>query len=157
MKFEKIILRKKLLTDLIQRSKENLPKKTYGMFISKMEYGIPEGFHIFETNIRNTPEWKSFFESYGEHFIKHDDAGFVVDPEEQIKFFEELQLRNMVPVGLFHTHKRHQAIFSKIDRDLHCHPDLWHLIISIADPDNPEIRAYCIEGNTVHEIEIVII
>jgi len=156
VRFEKIVLPKELLFDLIQRSLQSLPRKTYGMFLSSMRHGMPEEFHIFESNIRNTPEWKSFFESYGEHHIKHDDAGFVVDPQELLEFYEDIQSRNMIPVGLFHTHKRHQAIFSQIDRDLHCDSDLWHLIISIADPSNPDVRAYCIEGDIVYETRIII-
>ena len=41
----------------------------------------PKSFYPCSTNLRNTPEWKQVFESFGE-FYKNPDLGFVITPDE---------------------------------------------------------------------------
>jgi proteasome lid subunit RPN8/RPN11 len=154
MIFKEIGLKRSMCGAVVERIRLNLPKSTSGVFIADAPYGVPDEFHIFKTNVRNSGEWKPFFESYGGHHMERDDTGFVVGPEEMFELFLYLRRRNKVSVGVFHTHKLLPAIFTDIDRDLHSDPDLWHLVVSVLDVQRPELRAYCVDGGSVHEVEI---
>lgn len=154
MIFKEIELKRSLCSAVIEKIKLNLPVSTSGVFIADTQYGSPDEFRVFRTNVRNSEEWKPFFESYGGHHTERDDTGFVVGPEEMFELFLYLRQRNKVSVGVFHTHKLLPAIFTDIDRDLHSDPDLWHLIVSVVDVQRPELRAYCVNDGSVHEVEI---
>lgn len=154
MVFKEIELRQSLCSALVERIKLNLPQSTSGVFIADAPYDAPNEFYVFKTNVRNSGQWKSFFESYGGHHVQRDDTGFVVAPEEMFELYLSLRRRNKFSVGIFHTHKLLPAIFTDIDRDLHADPDLWHLVVSVVDAERPELRAYCVDGGSVHEVEI---
>ena len=157
MKRDCIVISSKLLDRLVSDAYHALPKKLYGVFIAHDLNDPPLEYHVFKSNIRNTREWKPYFEKYGEFYRTHPDAGFAVDPEELLQFYIALSNKDMIPIGLFHVHKWHRAHFSQLDLDLHIDPDLWHMIISLVDPNEPEIKVYCIEENEVFESPIKLI
>jgi formylglycine-generating enzyme required for sulfatase activity/proteasome lid subunit RPN8/RPN11 len=108
---------------------------------------------LFETNTRNSSDWRDKFESYGRYFFEHEDAGFVSTPEESWRLQKQIWARGMVEVGLFHSHLRHPANFSQIDYDLHTQrfSHLWHLIVSVRNPDLPQLRVFDVSEAAVRE------
>jgi formylglycine-generating enzyme required for sulfatase activity/proteasome lid subunit RPN8/RPN11 len=117
----------------------------------------PTDFILFNTNIRNSETWKTTFESYGQYFVEHEDAGFVATPEESWQVQNEIWQRGMVEVGVFHSHLRHPANFSGIDFDLHTQrfDNLWHLIISMRNPHLPQLRAFAVSPAGVRELPVL--
>src|SRR5579885_3040249 len=86
-----LALRERLLTTIKQRH----PRKSFGYFISDKDTSTPTDFILFEDNIRNSDIWKTKFESYGQYFVEHDDAGFVATPEESWRVQNEIWRRDM--------------------------------------------------------------
>jgi formylglycine-generating enzyme required for sulfatase activity/proteasome lid subunit RPN8/RPN11 len=133
------------------------PVKSFGYFISNTSDGAPADFVIFGANNRNANGWKEEFESFGQYFIDHPDAGFVATPEEIWKFKKETRARGMFDVGVFHSHQRHPANFSRVDYELHMKSvgtHLWHVIFSMRTPDYPQARAFEIHESGVSEIRL---
>lgn len=147
------VLRERLITTIKQR----YPQKSFGYLISDVDACTPTDFILFQANIRNSQTWKQTFESYGQYFVEHEDAGFVATPEESWQVQNEIWQRGMVEVGVFHSHLRHPANFSGIDFDLHTRrfDNLWHLIISMRNPRLPQLRAFAVSHAGVHELPVV--
>jgi formylglycine-generating enzyme required for sulfatase activity/proteasome lid subunit RPN8/RPN11 len=147
------VLRERLLTTIRQR----YPQKSFGYLLSDVDACTPTDFILFNTNIRNSETWKTTFESYGQYFVEHEDAGFVATPEESWQVQNEIWQRGMVEVGVFHSHLRHPANFSGIDFDLHTQrfDNLWHLIISMRNPHLPQLRAFAVSPAGVRELPLV--
>lgn len=154
MIFKQVELSRALIRTLVERVLSSLPASTSGVFTAPERFAPADEFHVFNSNVRNTDEWKPFFEAYGAHHVLRDDTGFVVSAQEMLELFLAVQRRGRSFVGIFHTHKLLPAVFSDIDRDLHTDPDLWHLIISVRDAANPELRVFCVDNGEVHEAEI---
>jgi formylglycine-generating enzyme required for sulfatase activity/proteasome lid subunit RPN8/RPN11 len=146
------LLYKQLLDEVTKR----YPQKVFGYILSDAGTGEPADFIIFEENIRNSKRWQPEFHSYGRYFINHADAGFVATPAESWRVQKEIWTRGLREIAVFHTHQRHPANFSKIDWDMHrqrfC--DLWHLIISLRNPQFPQMRAFGISGDGVRELPL---
>lgn len=133
---------------------ERLPRKSFGYLLAAADSAIASDFVLFEENVRNSADWKGRFESYGQYFIEHDDAGFVATPEESWRAQQEVWRRGETQVGVFHSHLRHPANFSGIDYDMHVErfEDLWHMIVSMRNPAMPQVRLYAVSRDGVHEM-----
>jgi formylglycine-generating enzyme required for sulfatase activity/proteasome lid subunit RPN8/RPN11 len=143
-------LLERLTTTLLQR----FPRKSFGYLLSTPDQPLACDFALFEDNVRNSPEWRERFESYGQYFVEHEDAGFVATPEESWRVQQEIWAKAATQVGVFHSHLRHPANFSGIDYDMHTQrfDDLWHMIISMRNPEFVQIRTYAVSRNGVREM-----
>lgn len=149
----KLLIKKSLLDDFTRKVKEKYPLKAFGYFISSEADGEADDFIIFNNDIRN--EWKDLFENYGNYYARNEDAGFLATDEETFRINKELVKRKKSIVGVFHSHRRHPAIFSTVDVDLHPSDQLWHLIISLRNVDMPQIKAFKIDNSDVAELKVV--
>lgn len=147
-----------LLDSLVGSIQAIFPKKAFGYLVSRAGEFDPIDFVLFQDNVRNDDAWRPRFESYGEYFIAHPDAGFVATPEESLRVEQFLLERGLCEVGVFHSHQRHPANFSQIDYDLHIErfSHLWHLIVSMRNRQCPQARVFDVTSKGVREIPIVI-
>jgi hypothetical protein len=148
-------LRTRLLAAVLGRARE----KSFGYLISDRGDYEPTDFIMFEDNIRNDQCWLPRFEAYGEYFVRHSDAGFVATPQESWRVQRRMLASGSFEVALFHTHHRHPGSFSRIDYDMHVSrfDSLWHLIISLRNPELPQLRAYRVSRKEVRELDVRII
>lgn len=143
---------------LVTTAATRLPQKTFGYLLSADDPHTASDFIIFENNVRNGEEWRRRFETYGRYFVEHDDAGFVADPGEAWRVQERIWRRGLQEVAVFHTHQRHPANFSRIDYELHLKnaSSLWHLVISLRNPDQPQLRAFDVDEGGVRELPLYV-
>jgi proteasome lid subunit RPN8/RPN11 len=141
---------------LVATVQSRLPRKSFGYLLSDGDPRRAKDFLLFEENLRNGPDWRGEFESWGRYFVDHDDAGFAASPEEAWRAQKKLWARGLVEVAVFHSHRRHPANFSRIDYELHVErfEALWHLIISMRNPHRPQVRAFAVSRERVRELEI---
>jgi proteasome lid subunit RPN8/RPN11 len=59
-------------------------------------------------------------------------------------------------VGIFHSHTFSEAYPSKTDVELAQYPDAAYLILSLADLDEPQLRAFSIRDGQVTELAVAI-
>jgi proteasome lid subunit RPN8/RPN11 len=147
-------LHDRLLATVLDR----YPRKSFGYLVSGGDPHRPTDFVLFQDNIRNQPDWRPEFESWGRYFVSHPDAGFVATPEESWRVQKLLWQRGWREVAVFHTHRRHPGSFSGIDYDLHIRRfgGLWHLIISLRNPRQPQLRMYRVTAAGVQELPLVL-
>ncbi|MGD9696378.1 MAG: Mov34/MPN/PAD-1 family protein [Thermoleophilia bacterium] len=67
---------------------------------------------------------------------------YVMDPREQLRIMEEIDDSGDDLLAVYHSHTRSAAYPSRTDVELAFFPETLYLIVSIADRDAPEIRAY---------------
>jgi formylglycine-generating enzyme required for sulfatase activity/proteasome lid subunit RPN8/RPN11 len=153
-----VVLPSSVSERLVHAVRARLPLKTYGYLLSDGDPWTVTDFVLFESNSRNTGVWKERFERYGQYFVEHDNAGFVATPEEAWQVQKMIWARGLVEVGVFHSHIRHPANFSRVDFDLHVQrfPSLWHLIVSVRNPDLPQLRAFGVSDAGVRELPLLV-
>jgi proteasome lid subunit RPN8/RPN11 len=151
-----VVLPSALHERLVAAVRERHPRKSFGYFVSDVGPSRPVDFLLFEENVRNDRAWRPDFEAYGRYFVEHGDAGFVATPEESWRIQREIWDRGLFEVGVFHSHQRHPTNFSRIDYDMHMDrfEDLWHLIISMRNPELPQIRVFGVARTGVTELEV---
>ena len=149
-------MRKHLYEQFLAVIRARHPRKSFGYILSDSEPTSVADFLLFDENIRNDREWKPEFESYGLYFVDHGDAGFVATPEESWRRQKEIWARGMFEIGVFHSHQRHPANFSRIDFDMHVQrfPDLWHMIVSMRNPEMPQVRVFAPCDGRVREVPL---
>jgi proteasome lid subunit RPN8/RPN11 len=67
---------------------------------------------------------------------------YVMDPREQLRIMEEIDDAGHDLLAIYHSHTRSAAYPSRTDVELAFFPDTLYLIVSIAERDAPEIRAF---------------
>jgi proteasome lid subunit RPN8/RPN11 len=77
-----------------------------------------------------------------------------IDPKEQLRIFNEIEGHDLELVGIYHSHTRSPAYPSDTDVRQAFYPDAAYLIVSLADPENPELRGYRITDGRVAEIQL---
>ncbi len=76
---------------------------------------------------------------------------YMMDPKEQMQAMRNIRERGLTMMGIYHSHPHSQAIPSKTDIRLAFYPDVFYLIVSLAQ-ETPDLRAYSIiNGKTDEE------
>lgn len=86
---------------------------------------------------------------------------YVMSPQEQLRLMEEIDASGLELLAIYHSHTRSAAYPSRTDVELAFYPSLAYLIVSLADPDDPEIRAFRIRrdadpGEAISELAVEI-
>jgi proteasome lid subunit RPN8/RPN11 len=79
-----------------------------------------------------------------------------IDPEQQLRVMLEIDDRDEVVWGIFHSHTHTPAEPSATDRRLAFYAGTLYLIASLIDPAQPELRGWTIVGEDVGEVELAI-
>jgi len=79
---------------------------------------------------------------------------YYMDPVQQVAIFSEMAERGETLVGIYHSHPNGPAEPSAADRQLAFHPEVVYIIISLADPQHPELRAFELRGQGFDEVSI---
>ncbi len=67
---------------------------------------------------------------------------YVMDPREQLTLMDAIDDANEDLVAIYHSHTRSAAYPSRTDVELAFFPQTLYVIVSLADRDAPEIRAF---------------
>jgi len=147
-----VFLSKHLIGELIGICVEALPHKAFGLVGGEDLYH-PKSLYPCVTNLRNTPEWKPIFESFGE-FYGDPDLGFVISPPEVDRVLKIMESRREAFIGVFHSHRILPAEPSDIDIALSSDSDLLCYIVSIVNPSAPEVGVFRLNGGGFVNIPI---
>jgi proteasome lid subunit RPN8/RPN11 len=138
------------LTDICVRA---LPHKAFGL-VGGDDLYHPKSLYLCSTNLRNTPEWKPVFESYGD-FYSDPDLGFVISTPEVKAVLEAMDKRREFFVGVFHSHRFLCASPTEIDVALSTDSSLLSYIVSVVNPSNPELGIFRLVEGGFQSIPIV--
>jgi proteasome lid subunit RPN8/RPN11 len=83
--------------------------------------------------------------------VSQSPVVYRMDPIAQLEALEEIDEKGWALGAIFHSHTRTRAYPSKTDVELAFYPDALQIIISLANQDRPDIRAFRIESGTIAE------
>jgi len=81
---------------------------------------------------------------------------FSMDPAEQFAALKDMRANGLEMLAAWHSHPATPARMSAEDLRLAYAPGLIHVIISLALPDQPRIRAFTVEDGSAREIDLTI-
>ncbi len=79
---------------------------------------------------------------------------YTIDPAQLISFYREIAENQWELLAIYHSHTHTGAFPSPTDIKSAISAQTVYLIISLADPEKAEIRAFHIDGNEVAEVEL---
>ncbi len=97
-----------------------------------------------------------------EHFYPMRNADdsevtYRLDPTEQLHVFNELEEKEWELLGIFHSHTHSRAYPSETDRRQAFYPEAHYIVVSLANRDAPDLRAFFIDEAKVDEQEVRIV
>lgn len=118
---------------MIEHARREFPKEACGLLAGPR--GIIEAIHP----MRNA-----------------DDSSLTyrLDPTDQLRVFREIEERGWDLIGIYHSHTRSEAYPSATDRRLAFYPEAVYVLVSLAAPDSPVVRAFTIRDGDVDELEV---
>ena len=142
-----------LLAELMDICVSALPHKAFGLVGGDDMYH-PKNLYPCSTNLRNTPEWKSVYESFGDFYL-NPDLGFVISAPEVRNVVDLMATRQESLVGVFHSHRFLPAEPSEADIALSTDPNMLCYIVSLVDPSSPEIGIFRLNSGKFQNVSIV--
>lgn len=79
-----------------------------------------------------------------------------LDPQEQLAIMSEIDDSGWMLGAIYHSHTRSPAYPSQTDINLAFYPEALYLIVSLQDPERPDLRAFRIIAGAVEEAELSI-
>ncbi len=81
---------------------------------------------------------------------------FMMDPREQFRVVRDLRARGLDMLAIYHSHPETPARPSEEDIRLALTPGVSYLIISLADPQLPDLKSFRIAGAAPSPEEVVV-
>ncbi|MBI5166851.1 MAG: M67 family metallopeptidase [candidate division NC10 bacterium] len=82
---------------------------------------------------------------------------YFVDAKEQLQAMREIDEKGWELLGIYHSHTHTEAYPSKTDVELAFYPDALHFIVSLADWEQPVIRAFRIVDEKIIEVKLLMV
>ncbi|HEX9697272.1 MAG TPA: M67 family metallopeptidase [Actinomycetota bacterium] len=79
-------------------------------------------------------------------------CGFLMDSRAQLRAMREMEDADLELGAIYHSHPNTPAVPSDGDVRLAAYPEAAHLIASLVDPDQPEVRAWRIADGQATEL-----
>jgi [CysO sulfur-carrier protein]-S-L-cysteine hydrolase len=79
-----------------------------------------------------------------------------LDPREQYKMMMDMEGNGWTLGAIYHSHTRSPAYPSQTDVNLAFYPEALYLIVSLQDPEQPDLRAFKIVGDAIEEVELTV-
>jgi len=81
---------------------------------------------------------------------------YTSDPEQQGRIFDEIDRENLEMLAIYHSHPEDSASPSECDLEDAKYQKSFYLIVSLANPKEPVIKAYTIIDGKIQEAELEI-
>ncbi len=81
---------------------------------------------------------------------------FSLKPEDQFAAVKGMRKDGLKMLAIWHSHPATPARMSEEDLRLAFTPDTVYLILSLADPDRPDLRGFVVENGRAVQVEIVV-
>ena len=126
-----IIIPSYILRDMVNHAEEHAPVEACGLLVG---VGVEVIKSCRLTNVDASPE----------HFS--------LNPKEQFAVIKEIRPQGWEVLAVYHSHPTTPARMSQEDLRLAFAPEMRHVIISLIDKENPQVRCFIVrEGEPVDE------
>ena len=123
---------REILDGLVEHARAVAPEEACGV-LAGTDDGIAKSYPL--TNLDHSPE----------HFS--------LDPREQLQAVRDARSLGLEIIAVYHSHPATPARMSEEDLRLAVAPDFRYVIVSLAAPDRPDVRAFSVQdGSPVPEL-----
>ena len=100
---------------------------------------------------------KTVQKAYELQNIEESSIQYSMSPREQLKVFEDMEKESMEMVAIYHSHPHTIPFPSETDVRLAFYPDVFSIIISLKEEENPVMKAFQISKEAIYleEIEVI--
>jgi len=81
---------------------------------------------------------------------------YSIDAKEQFRLMREIEGAGEELAAIYHSHTKSSAYPSQTDVNLAGWPEAVYLIVSLADPDAPDLKGFWIRDGEISEAELVV-
>ncbi len=81
---------------------------------------------------------------------------YSVHPEDLVRVTFEIDDAGSDLVAIFHSHTKAPPVPSATDRRLAFYPDAYYLLVSLAEPDAPALRAWQLRDGNATEVPLTV-
>jgi proteasome lid subunit RPN8/RPN11 len=81
---------------------------------------------------------------------------YSIDAKEQFRMMKEIEAAGEELTAIYHSHTKSPAYPSQTDVNLAGWPEAVYLIVSLADPDAPDLKGFWIGDGRIEEAELVV-
>jgi proteasome lid subunit RPN8/RPN11 len=82
---------------------------------------------------------------------------YSLDANDQFRIMRELEESGEELLAIYHSHTASAPYPSQTDVNLAAYPDSVYLIVSLEDPDDPELRGFWIRDGEIDEAKIDVV
>ncbi len=88
--------------------------------------------------------------------VDHSPYTYVMDPHEQLVAFKDMEAAGLDLMAIYHSHTHTPAYPSKTDVSRAYYPEALYVIVSLASPEMPAIRAYHLTDGKIAEERVIV-
>jgi [CysO sulfur-carrier protein]-S-L-cysteine hydrolase len=88
------------------------------------------------------------------HNIFESPLRYEIDPKDLIRIYGESQERDEEFAVIYHSHTGSAAYPSQTDVNTAAYPDSVYVIVSLEDPDEPDVKGYWIRDGRIEEVKL---
>ena len=127
---------KSICNAIVEHAKREQPLECCGILAGK-ERTVEKAFEL--TNTEKSP------------------IRFLMSPQEQLGVFEELEKESLEIIAIYHSHPHSISFPSETDVKMAFYPEVLSIIISLEERDNPVVKSFRIEKETIlpEEMEVI--
>jgi proteasome lid subunit RPN8/RPN11 len=81
---------------------------------------------------------------------------YSIDSKEQFRLMRAIEAAGEELAAIYHSHTKSPAYPSQTDVNLAGWPEAVYLIVSLADPDAPDLKGFWIRDGKIEEAELVV-
>lgn len=82
---------------------------------------------------------------------------YSLDASDQFRIMQEMEKCGERLVGIYHSHTGSAAYPSQTDVNLAAYPDAVYVIVSLEDPQDPDVRGFWIRDGQIDEAELDVV
>jgi proteasome lid subunit RPN8/RPN11 len=79
-----------------------------------------------------------------------------IHPQDLFRITKEIEVAGEELAAIYHSHTGSPAYPSQTDINLATYPDALYVIVSLEDPDAPDVRAFTIRDGKIEEDDLVV-
>jgi len=129
-----------VLQEMLDALRAGVPNEACGILVSD-RYWSDGGAAVRWVGLRNSAE---------------SPYRYIIDPQEQLKVWMELDDADEVVWAIVHSHVASPARPSQTDIGLAYYPDSLYVVVSLTEMAQPEVRAWSIVDDVVTEVTLLV-
>jgi len=92
----------------------------------------------------------------GRNVAPNPRVRYEMEPRQQLEIMQEIEANGEAMVAIYHSHPHSAAFPSHTDQELAFYPDTLYVIVSLADAEQPVVRAFRLRDHKVEEEELIV-